>query len=988
MNVNPIRILLIDGNPIHSYYEKLLCKESGIAIQAFDHLSNAIEYLSSGQTDIVLLHLGLMDSLEMDALHSLADAAPNVPIVVLAEQDDEGIRQKAIEWGAQEYLIESIVPGPKLVRILRCTIERKRAEASLHESEESIRQKSNSAFSSEADLVFLDLNDLIDLGTTQNLLEDFYKLVQIPMGIIDLNGTKLIDIGSQDICNKFYRTHPESNRNCIESNSELTEDIDPMGFRMAKCKNNLWKVAMPIAVGKRILGYIFMGPFFFEDESPDYDRLRFHVQRYDFAESEYKTALRFVPRANREAVQACIAFLAKLTRMISRLSYNNILFAKSLEERNRLMDSLHTSETRLSNAMKTALLGHWDYDIESDLFTFSDHFYSIMKTTAEREGGYLMSSKQYINRFIHLDDRSAVIAAFKKNLESGNPNSLRESEHRIVYPDGKFGYILVRLFGVTDDRGRLIKTYGVNQDITARKLMEEALEKSEAQYRLISENATDVIWLHDFVLDRFIYISPSVERIWGFSVEEALSHRLRDFATPESGRTLQAALSKRLAVFKAGDDSARVQIFEFELLRNDGIIVPVETVTTLIVDDSGTVVQMQGISRDISERKLLQRQLLQAQKMEAIGRLAGGVAHDFNNILTVILGYSNSLLNKLPATDPARESLETIKRSGNRAAALTSKLLAFSRKQIMQPKIMDLKTLIQDSLKIARRIIGEDIELVTHIAPDLGLVKADSTQIEQVIMNLAVNSRDAMPRGGTLTLECVNADLKEITNFEEGKDAESNYIMLSISDTGTGMDQETKSHLFEPFFTTKSMGKGSGLGLATVYGIIKQSGGFIKIDSELGKGTSFKIFLPRVDGTDEQAHSGEIIPPKISETILLVEDSDDVRTLILRYLKEMGYSVLTAIDGPSAIALAKQHPGKIRLLITDMIMPGGMNGYDIFKSIRSANPEIKALVITGYIGGLAADNVLDPDIPILQKPFDSDGLLQKISEILLPKSET
>jgi two-component system, cell cycle sensor histidine kinase and response regulator CckA len=862
-------------------------------------------------------------------------------------------------------------------------IERKQAKASLGENKESIRRKLESVLSPEVDLASLDLKDIIDLEAVRNLLEDFHKLVPIPMGIVGLNGTKLIGVGSQDICAKFYRKHPESNRNCIESNLELTKDIDPMGFRMAKCKNNLWKVAMPIVVGKRLMGYFFMEQFFFEEESQDNDIFRLQVQRYGFTESEYMTALRTVPRVNRETVQSCIAFLRKLTDTISKLSFSNVLLARSLDERDCLMNSLRASENRLSNALTTALLGHWDYDIASDLFTFNDHFYSVMKTTAEREGGYFMTSEQYVNRFIHPDDRDSAIVTINKNTESGDPNDLRKAEHRIVYPDGKWGYISVRLFGVIDDQGHLIKTQGVIQDITERKLVEEALKQSEAQYRLVTENTTDVIWLFDFILNRFIYISPAIEKFWGFAAKEALNFQLQDFLTPESGRMLESALSKRIAAFKTGDDSMITQTYEMELMRKNGTIVPIETVTMLIVNDNGEVGQMQGITRDITERKQLQKQLLQAQKMEAIGRLAGGIAHDFNNILTVIIGYSNSLLNKASANDPARESLEIIKRSGNRAAALTSKLLAFSRKQILQPKIIDLKTLIQDSLKIIQRLIGEDIELITNLAPDLGLIKADSTQIEQVIMNLAVNSRDAMPRGGKLSLECKNADFKEeLLGFKGGYDAESDYILLSISDTGIGMDRETKSHLFEPFFTTKGIGKGTGLGLATVYGIIKQSGGFLTVDSELGKGTDFKIYLPRVDKTTEHDRAGKTIPPKVSETILLVEDSDDVRMLVVGYLKEMGYSVLAAVDGPSAMKAAKQHAGKIDLLITDMIMPGGLNGFDIYKSIRNSYPEIKVLVITGYVGGLAIDNVLDPDIPILQKPFYAEDLSKKIREIM------
>jgi signal transduction histidine kinase/CheY-like chemotaxis protein len=465
-------------------------------------------------------------------------------------------------------------------------------------------------------------------------------------------------------------------------------------------------------------------------------------------------------------------------------------------------------------------------------------------------------------------------------------------------------------------------------------------------------------------------------------VEEALRSKMQDMLTPESYRMLAKALRESIAEFTAGNDSMRAHTYELQHLRKDGSIVTTETLITLIPDQRGSIGQIQGISRDATERKFLQRQLVQAQKMEAIGRLAGGIAHDFNNLLTVIIGYSDSILNSLPKDAPNREELEVIKRSGDRAAALTSKLLAFSRKQILQPKIIDLKALIEDCLKLLRRLIGENIELIAATAPDVGFVKADMTQIEQVIMNLAVNSRDSMPQGGKLTLEVSNASLDKAFAIDHIGALPGEYIMMAISDTGTGMDAETISHIFEPFFTTKEEGKGTGLGLATVYGIIKQSGGFIYVDSALGQGTTFKIYLPRIDGVVERAQSRMPISPKGSETILLAEDSDDVRVLTSRILQERGYTVVQAIDGSSAVKIAEQHVGIIHLLITDMVMPGGMSGYDVYKAVLSLYPDIAALVITGYSGELAGESALNPKIPILPKPFTADDLLRRVNEVL------
>jgi PAS domain S-box-containing protein len=655
---------------------------------------------------------------------------------------------------------------------------------------------------------------------------------------------------------------------------------------------------------------------------------------------------------------------------------------RDLTERKRADKELSASEARLANAIKTAGLGHWDFDVINDVFTFSDHFYAVMRTTAEREGGYFMTSAQYVDRFVYPEDRTMIRAQLKANRETISSHPAGWVEHRMLYADGEIGYVAVRFFAVTDDQGRIIKTSGVNQDITERKRMEEALRISEAQYRLIANNTTDVIWLFDLALDHFTYISPSVEKLWGYNVEEALSRKMPDVLMPESYRMLTKDLHQYIAAFKSGDDSVRAQTYELEQLRKDGSIVTTETVVTLIPDGNRNVGQIQGISRNITERKLLQRQLLQAQKMEAVGRLAGGIAHDFNNLLTIILGYSETLLESPSLDAVAREELELIRKAGSRAAALTSKLLAFSRKQILQLKVVNLKTLIPDSLKLLRRLIGEDVVIITDLAPDLGFVKADTTQIDQVIMNLAINSRDAMPQGGKLVLEAANIKLDQafVSNHIGARTGE--HIVLSISDTGTGMNAETKSHLFEPFYTTKEMGKGTGLGLSTVYGIVSRSGGFIAVDSELGQGTTFRIYLPRVNGSLDHAQTREVIPSNGSETILIVEDDDNLRMLISRLLKEKGYTVLAADSGPSGISVAAQHDGMIHLLITDMIMPGGMNGLTVSNLIHGYHPKIKVLVITGYTGGLETEAALDLDMPMLQKPFAAGDLLHRVREIL------
>ncbi|HTY64178.1 MAG TPA: ATP-binding protein, partial [Acidobacteriota bacterium] len=380
-------------------------------------------------------------------------------------------------------------------------------------------------------------------------------------------------------------------------------------------------------------------------------------------------------------------------------------------------------------------------------------------------------------------------------------------------------------------------------------------------------------------------------------------------------------------------------------------------------------------------RNLLQRQLLQAQKMEAIGRLAGGISHDFNNLLTIIIGNCDFLRDTLKKSDQARRDVDQIKNAAVRAADLTAKLLAFSRKQILQPRVIDLNALIKENATLLRRMIGEDIELIISHDASLGSVKADATQLEQIIMNLAVNAKDAMAKGGRFSIETANVELDQSFVAENPGSHKGKFVMMAASDTGIGMDAETKTHIFEPFFTTKEEGKGTGLGLATVYGIVKQSGGYITADSEPGKGATFKIYLPRVDEPPSTEFPVELQKSIGTETILLVEDMDEVRALAHRALQERGFTILDAADGAGALKIAEQYPNPIHLLITDLIMPGGINGRELAERIAANRPGTKILLVSGYSSGFEA-NTVDPDVAILVKPFTGESLAQKVREVL------
>ena len=370
--------------------------------------------------------------------------------------------------------------------------------------------------------------------------------------------------------------------------------------------------------------------------------------------------------------------------------------------------------------------------------------------------------------------------------------------------------------------------------------------------------------------------------------------------------------------------------------------------------------------------------------MEAVGRLAGGVAHDFNNLLMVIKGHTELLLNALEPAETITRKIEQIDRSADRAAALTRQLLAFSRMQVLQPQIINLNSVVEEMGKLLPRLIGEDIELMIRTNEDLGTVRADSSQMEQVIMNLAVNARDAMPNGGKLVIETANAELDHSYMASHPLMKAGPYIQLVVTDSGTGMDAETQAHIFEPFFTTKEKGKGTGLGLATVYGIVKQSGGFIWVYSELGKGTSFKIYLPRLDQVEESIGATPSIAelPMGSETVLLTEDEQDVREIAREFLESGGYRVIEAKDGAEAIELAAQHRGQIQLLVTDMVMPG-MTGQELAVQLQSEHPGLCVVFMSGYSEHAATEMAnADPSVRLLTKPFSRAAILRTVGEIL------
>jgi PAS domain S-box-containing protein len=511
-------------------------------------------------------------------------------------------------------------------------------------------------------------------------------------------------------------------------------------------------------------------------------------------------------------------------------------------------------------------------------------------------------------------------------------------------------------------------------DVTEQK----ADEESRARLTMAVEQAGESIVVTD-TRGTIQYVNPAFERITGYDRMEVIGQTPRIL---KSGRQ-DAAFYKNL-----WQTLRRGEIWRGTFLnkRKDGTLYEEDAVISPVRDPSGQVVNYVAVKRDVTDVRRMEEQLRQAQKMEAVGRLAGGVAHDFNNLLTAISGYSDLLLHRLPDYSTLRRDVEEIRKAGDRAAALTRQLLAFSRRQVLQPKVLDLNTVVTNMGQMLRRLIGEDIELSTDLSPSLSRVKADPGQIEQVIVNLAVNARDAMPDGGRITIATADAELSPAYAVVHTDVRPGPHVLLSVADTGQGMSDETQAHLFEPFFTTKERGKGTGLGLATVYGIVQQSGGHIRVNSAADRGSTFLIYLPRVEAPEDGVQRADrpLLPHPSpgTETVLLAEDEEMVRRLAREILSGNGYKVLEAGNGREALLLSEAHRGEIHLLLTDVVMPK-MSGRELTERIRPLRPDLRILFMSGYTDdAILRHGVLEDGIPFLQKPFTAEELARKVREVL------
>jgi two-component system, cell cycle sensor histidine kinase and response regulator CckA len=639
-----------------------------------------------------------------------------------------------------------------------------------------------------------------------------------------------------------------------------------------------------------------------------------------------------------------------------------ISFVLDLTERKEAERGRREAERRAQRMIESATVGIWTVGADGRTTFMNARMADILGRDLA-EAVTLPTAE-----FFFAEDRPAMA----ERLAKRRGGLAGPFEQRFRRPDGAVGVLSMDSTPLYDAEGRYEGVLGIATDITDRRRVEEALRASEVRYRLMFDNSPLPKWMYDVETLRFLDVNEAAIREYGYAREEFLAMTIKDIRPPED---IPALLEAELQ----GELPSRFGVWR--LRKRGGEIIQVElTKHTFMLGDRATRI---AVGRDVTERIRLEEQLRQSQKMEAVGRLAGGVAHDFNNLLSVILSYADMLLAEMKPGEPMYSDMQEIGKAGTRAADLTRQLLMFSRQQVLAPKVLDLNEVLTSMDKMLQRILGADVDLVSLPAEPLGRVRADPSSVEQVIMNLVVNARDAMPTGGQLTMETDNVVLDEAyANAHLGVKPGA-YVMLAVTDTGTGIDNVTLSRIFEPFFTTKEKGKGTGLGLSTVFGIVQQSGGSVWVYSEVGKGTTMKVYLPRVDADVESVRvTGVPMALRGSETILLVEDDDQVRAVARSILLKNGYHVIEARNAGEALLHSERHPGTIDLLLSDVVMPQ-VSGPELAKRLAKARPDMRVLCMSGYTDdSIVRHGVLEAHFAYLQKPITPEALTRKVREVL------
>ena len=637
----------------------------------------------------------------------------------------------------------------------------------------------------------------------------------------------------------------------------------------------------------------------------------------------------------------------------------------------RRQDALEESEHKLAAAARLARLGYWEVDIVANRVSLSEETCHILGVPVSER---TRSWDEWL-ALVHIEDRPRLEECRARAVR-GEPGY--RVAFRLVLPDATIRYAESIGEALRDQNGQTIRTVGAIQDVSETKRTDEVLRGSEERLRLALQATGLGPWDWDLTSNT-VEFWPEWKRQLGYEPDE-IPNRYEEWETrlhPDDRERVLSALRAYL------DGRQPEYALEFRMRHKNGTYRWIYTRGVVLRDATGKQTHMIGGHLDITERKELEEQYRQSQKIQAVGQLAGGIAHDFNNLLVVIGGYADLVAEELGPSHRSRRDVDEIRTATRSAATLTRQLLAFSRRQILQPQVLDLNHVLRRMQHMLGRVIGENITLVMNLTA-LGRVSADPGQIDQVIMNLAVNARDAMPTGGRLVIETADLDLDATYVARHPGARAGRHVMIAVSDAGAGMDETTRARLFEPFFTTKAAGQGTGLGLATVYGIVKQSGGSIWVHSEPGKGSTFKIYLPVATTGTEEPQPREVNAQELrgTESVLVLEDQPEVRELIQRILRRYGYTVIVASNGLDALAAARAHTGPIHLMLTDVVLPGA-SGRESARQVLADRTSVRVLYMSGYIDdAIVRHGVLEPGLAFIQKPFTGEVLVRRIREVL------